>query len=61
MLIYVMSQQYNGLIMELYTNYTKCLRFLKMHLPSIFVLRYNCYRVKMIVHSFMIKLDQLDY
>ena len=30
-----------------------------MHLPSTFILRYV--RAKMIVHVFMIELDQLDY
>ena len=32
--------------------------FMKMHLPS-FILRYV--RAKMIVHAFMIELNQLDY
>ena len=58
MLISVMSQQYNCL-MELYTNFTKCLLFMKKYLPSTFILRYV--RAKMIVHAFMIKLDGLDY
>ena len=58
MLIYVMSQQYNCL-MELYTNFTQFLLSMKMHLPSTFILRYV--RAKMIVHTFMIELDQLDY
>ena len=58
MLIFVMSQQYNCL-MELYTNFTNFLLFMKMHLPSTFILRYV--RAKMIVHAFMIELDQLDY
>ena len=58
MLIYVMSQQYNCL-MELYTNFTKFLLFMKMHLPSTLILRYV--RAQMIVHAFMIELDQLDY
>ena len=52
MLISVMSQQYNCL-MELYTNFTKCL------LPSTFILRYV--GAKMIVHAFMIELDQLEF
>ena len=39
LLISVMSQQYNCL-MELYTNFYKILLFMKMHLPSSFVLRY---------------------
>ena len=58
MLISVMSQQYNCL-MELYTNFTTFLLFMKMHLPSTFILRYV--RAKMIVRAFMIELDQLDY
>ena len=58
MLISVMSQQYNCL-MELYTNFTIFLLFMKMYLPSNFILRYV--RAKMIVHAFMIELDQLDY
>ena len=57
MLISVMSQQYNCL-MELYTNFTKFLFFMKMYLPSTFILRYV--RAKMIVHAFLIELDQLD-
>ena len=57
-LIPVMSQQYNCL-MELYTNFTKFSLFMKMHLPSTLILRYV--RAKMIVHAFMIELDQLDY
>ena len=57
MLISVMSQQYNCL-MELYTNFTKLLLFMKMYLPSTFILRYV--RAKMTVHAFMIELDQLD-
>ena len=58
-LISVMSQQYNCL-MELYTNINLFkILFMKMHLPSTFILRYV--RVKMIVHAFMIELDQLDF
>ena len=38
-LISVMSQQYNCL-MALYTNFTKFSLFMKMHLPSTFILRY---------------------
>ena len=53
-LISVMSQQYNS-IMEL--NFVAL--FMKMYLPSTFILRYV--RAKMIVHAFMIELDQLDY
>ena len=58
MLIYVMSQQYNC-VMELYANFTKFLLFMKMYLPSTFILWYV--RAMMIVHAFMIELDQLDY
>ena len=54
MLISVMSQQYNCL-MELYTNFTKFSLFMKMHLPSTFILRYV--RDTMIVHAFMIERD----
>ena len=57
-LISVMSQQYNWL-MELYTNFTKLLIFMKIYLPSTFILWYV--RAKMIEHAFMIELDQLDY
>ena len=53
-----MSQQYNC-PMELYTNFTNLLLFMKIHLPSTFILR-NV-RAKMIVHAFMIELDQLGY
>ena len=35
------------------------LLFMKIHLPSNFILRYV--RAKMIVHAFMIELDQPDY
>ena len=58
MLISVMSQRYNCL-MELCTNFTKFSLFMKMHLTSTFILRYV--RAKMVVHAFMIELDQLDY
>ena len=54
----VMSQQYNCL-MELYTHFVKLSLFMKMHLPSTFILRYV--RAKMIVHAFMIELYELDY
>ena len=43
--------------MELYTNFTEFSLFMKMHLPSTFILRYV--RAEMIVHAFMIDLDQL--
>ena len=49
---------YNYLI-ELYTNFTKLVLFVKIHLPSTFILRYV--RAKMIVYAFMIELDQPDY
>ena len=39
LLISVMSQQYNCL-MELYTKFYKILLFMKMYLPSSFILRY---------------------
>ena len=58
MLVSVMSQQYNCL-MELYTNFTKFSLFMKMHFPCTFILRYV--RAKMIVHAFMIELDQLEF
>ena len=51
----VVSQQYNCL-MELYTNFYKILLFMKMYLPSSFILRYV--RAEMNVHAFMIELDQ---
>ena len=60
MLISVMSQQYNCL-MELYTNFTKFLFLMKMHLPSTFIHVLRYVRAKMIVHAFMIELDQLDF
>ena len=58
LLISVMSQQYNCL-MELYTNFYKILLFIKMYLPSSFILRYV--RTEMNVHAFMNELDQKDY
>ena len=58
LLISVMSQQYNCL-MELYTNLYKILLFMKVYLPSSFILRYV--RAEMIVHAFMNELDQKDY
>ena len=54
----VMSQQNNSL-MELYTNFHKILFFMKMHLSSTFILWYI--RTKMILHAFMIELNQLNY
>ena len=58
LLISVMSQQYNCL-MELYTMVYKILFFMKMYLPSSFILRYV--RAEMNVHAFMNELDQKDY
>ena len=58
LLIFVMSQQYNCL-MELYTIFYKISLFMKMHLPSSFILRYV--RSEMNVHAFMIELDHKDY
>ena len=54
-LISVMSQQYNCL-MDLYTHFYKILLFMKMYLPSSFILRYV--RAEMNVHAFMKELDQ---
>ena len=56
--ISVMSQQYNSL-MELYTNFYKILLFMKLNLPSSFILRYV--RAGMNVHAFINELDQKDY
>ena len=53
----VMSQQYNCL-MELYTNSYKISLFMKMYLPSSFIL--NIW-AEMNVHAFMNELDQKDY
>ena len=53
----VMSQQYNFL-MKLYTNFTKFLLFMKIHLPPTFIFRYV--RPEIIVHAFVIELDQPD-
>ena len=58
LLISVMSQQYNCL-MELYTNSHKILLFMKMYLPSSFILSYVW--AEMNVHAFMNELDQPDY
>ena len=58
LLIYVMSQQYNCL-MEVYTNFYKIALFMKMYLPSSFILRYV--GAEMNVHAFMNELDQKDY
>ena len=54
-LISVMSQQYNSL-MELYTDFYKILLFMRMYLPSSFILRYV--RAEMNVHAFINELDQ---
>ena len=51
MLITVMSQLSNGP----YTNFTKFVLFIKMHLPSSLV--YMLGLLKMIVHAVMIELD----
>ena len=59
LLIFVMSQQYNNCLMELYTNFYKILLFMKMYRPSSFILRYV--RAEMNVHAFMNELDQKDY
>ena len=45
--------------MELYTNFYKILLFMKMYLPSSFILRYV--RAEMNVQAFMNELDQKDY
>ena len=58
--LYVMSQQYNCL-MELYTHFYKMLLFIKMYLPSSFILGYMYVRTEMNVHAFMNELDQKDY
>ena len=58
LLISVMSQQYklsNGTV----HNLNKILLFMKMFLPSSFILRYV--RAEMNVHAFMNELDQPDY
>ena len=58
LLISVMSQQYICL-MELYTIFFFIVLFMKMYLPSSFILRYV--RAEMNVHAFMNELDQKDY
>ena len=58
LLIAVMSQLYNC-VMELYTNFYKILLFIKMFLPSSFILGYV--RAEMNVYAFMNELDQKDY
>ena len=60
LLISVMSQQYNCL-MELYTIFFfyKILLFMKMYLPSSFILRYV--RAEINVHAFINELGQKDY
>ena len=52
------SQQYNCL-MELYTKFYKILLFMKMYLPSSFILRYVT--AEMNVHACMYPFDQKDY
>ena len=54
----VMSQQYNC-IMELYTNFTAFFFTWKYFFALLFYLRYV--RAKIIVHAFMIELDQPGY
>ena len=46
-------------LMELYTHFYKILLFMKMYLPSSFILRYV--RAEMNVLAFMNELDQKDY
>ena len=58
LLISVMSQQYTC-PMELYTHFYKISLFMKMYLPSSFILRYV--RAEMNVHAFMNELYQKDY
>ena len=58
LLISMMSQQYNCL-MELYTNFYKILLFMKMYIPSSFILRHV--RAEMNVHAFMYERGQKDY
>ena len=45
--------------MELYTNFHQMLVFMKMYLPSSFMLMYV--RAEVNVHAFMNELDQKDY
>ena len=45
--------------MELYTNFYKIKLFMKMYLPSSFILMYV--GAEMNVHAFMNELDQKDY
>ena len=47
--------------MELYTSFTKFSLFMKMQLPTTFILTYMYVRAKMAKHAFMIELDQLGY
>ena len=42
--------------MELYTNFHKIKIFIRIYLPSTVIVRYV--RAKMIVHAFMIEIDQ---
>ena len=46
--------------MEMYTNFYKILLFMKMYLPSSFILTCRYVRAEMNVHAFMNKLDQKD-
>ena len=58
LIISVMSKQYNCL-MELYKKTKTKLLFMKLYLPSSFILRYV--RADMNAHAFMNELDQKDY
>ena len=60
LLISVMSQQYNCL-MVLNTKFYKILLFMKMYLPSSFILRYVRAEMNVQMHAFMNELDQKDY
>ena len=56
LLISVMSQLQYNCLMELYTHFYKILLFMKMYLPSSFILSYV--RAEMNVHAFMNELDR---
>ena len=56
---YLWCHNSSNCLMELYTNFEKNLLFMKMYLPSSFILRYV--RAEMNVHAFMNVLDQKDY
>ena len=61
LLISVMSQQQQsiGTVHTFFFFWYKISRFMKMHLPSCFILRYV--RAEMNVHAFMNEMDQKDY